>query len=272
MLGPVSRMLLLSATFIVSGQADTSKWGYKETTDEELGPADWKDSYSACGGTQQSPINIPMRKLSHNDWGMAHAPLKFGGDCSKFSLKKLEDLYKWEINGDEHCTVKSINFDEREYGLAQFHMHATSEHALDDYHYDAEIHFVHKAVDGSGKILVTGVFLNAEPKVQENAFVKGLWKDLETEESSFNLRDAGMTYAEMLNGLVAKSHVFNYNGSLTTPPCSEVVDWWVLNNPISISYDELHQLKKVYGELPATSDASDNRPTQPLDDREIKYY
>ncbi|KAF1775375.1 Carbonic anhydrase, alpha-class, conserved site [Phytophthora cactorum] len=151
MIGPVSRALLLGAALIVAGQAGTNKWGYKETTEEELGPADWKESY------RRSPINIPVRKLSHNDWGMAHAPLKYGGDCSKFTIKKLEDLYKWEINGDEHCT---------------FHMHATSEHALDDYHYDAEIHFVHKAME-------------------ENAFVKNLWKDLETEESTFNLKDAG---------------------------------------------------------------------------------
>jgi carbonic anhydrase len=81
-----------------------------------------------------------------------------------------------------------------------------------------------------------------------------------------------MSYAELLNGLVAKSHLFNYNGSLTTPPCSEVVDWWVLNNPILISYDELHKLKTLYGELESTNDASDNRPTQPLNDRHVKYY
>ncbi|KAG1713579.1 hypothetical protein DVH05_001366 [Phytophthora capsici] len=272
MIGPASRVLLLGAAFLAASQADKSKWGYKETSDEELGPNDWKESYPGCGGTHQSPINIPVRTLSHGDWGLPRAPLKYGGDCEKFKLKKLEDLYKWELDGDEHCTVKSINFDEREYGLAQFHMHATSEHALDNYHYDAEIHFVHKATDGSGKILVTGVFLNAEKDVEENAFIRELWKDLKEEDASFDLQDAGLNYAELLNGLVAKSHLFNYNGSLTTPPCNEVVDWWVLNNPIPITYDELHQLKKSYGDLPSTNDASDNRPTQPLNDREIKYY
>ncbi|KAG6615267.1 carbonic anhydrase-like protein [Phytophthora cinnamomi] len=271
MLGSAPRVVLLAAVLVAAGQAATGKWGYSETTDEELGPADWKDSYPSCGGAHQSPINIPVRDLSHNDWGMAYAPLKYGGDCSKFKLKKLEDLYKWQINGDEHCTVKSINFDEREYALAQFHMHATSEHALDDYHYDAEIHFVHKDSD-TGTILVTGVFLIAEPDVEENAFIKNLWNDLETGGDDFDLQDSGINYADLLNGLVAKSHLFNYNGSLTTPPCSEVVDWWVLNNPISISYDELSQVKSLYGDLPATKDASDNRPTQPLNDREIKYY
>lgn len=50
-------------------------------------------------------------------------------------------------------------------------MHSTSEHTLDDYHYDAEIHFVHKNTD-TGTILVTGVLLHAEPGVEENSFIK----------------------------------------------------------------------------------------------------
>jgi carbonic anhydrase len=84
------------------------------------------------------------------------------------------------FRGFVDCTVKSINFDEREYALAQFHMHATSEHALDNYHYDAEIHFVHKDTAGAGKILVTGVFLHAEEGVKENEFIQKRWGDMET--------------------------------------------------------------------------------------------
>ncbi|OWY95046.1 Carbonic anhydrase [Phytophthora megakarya] len=272
MICSVPRVLLLGATLFAAVQAENAKWGYKETTDDELGPEDWVKGYPTCDGTSQSPINIPVRSLSHDDWGMEHAPLKYGGKCEKFKLKKLEDLYKWEITGDEKCTVKSINFDEREYKLAQFHVHATSEHALDDYHYDAEIHFVHKAEDDSDTKLVTAVFLHAQMDVEENAFIKSLWEDLETEGENFSLEDVGMDYAELLNGLVAKSHLFNYNGSLTTPPCSETVDWWVLNNPILISFDELNQLIETYSLLPASNEASDNRPTQPLNDRVIKYY
>jgi carbonic anhydrase len=101
MIGPVSRVLLLAVGLLAASQATTNKWGYKETTEEELGPGDWKEAYPACAGTHQSPINIPMRELSHDDWGMAHAPLKFGGDCENFKLKKLEDLYKWELDADQ---------------------------------------------------------------------------------------------------------------------------------------------------------------------------
>ncbi|GMF53418.1 unnamed protein product [Phytophthora fragariaefolia] len=238
MFGAVSRVMVLAAALVAAGQADTKTWGYKKSTDEEVGPADWKEAYPACGGSHQSPINIPVRDLSHNDWD---------------------------------CTVKSINFDGREYALAQFHIHSTSEHTLDYYHYDAEIHFVHKDAD-TGTILVTGVFLAAEPNAEPNPFINSLWEDLVSGDEEFDMEDGGTNYAELLNGLIAKNHLFNYNGSLTTPPCSEVVDWWVLNNPVPISYDQLRQLKSVYQDLPATSEASDNRPTQPLNDRQIKYY
>lgn len=60
------------------------------------------------------------------------------------------------------CTVKSVNVHDREYTLLQFHLHATSEHTVNNYHYDAELNFVHKDISGSGKLLVMGVFLHAE--------------------------------------------------------------------------------------------------------------
>lgn len=81
-----------------------------------------------------------------------------------------------------------------------------------------------------------------------------------------------VNYVDVLNEQVARSHLFNYAGSLTTPPCSEIVDWWVINNPLSISETEFEQLKEKYEERPAADKGLDNRPTQPLNDRKVKYY
>ncbi|RLN06692.1 hypothetical protein BBJ28_00003024 [Nothophytophthora sp. Chile5] len=271
MLRHATRLLLLGVGWITAASAG-DPWGYRETTSEELGPSDWKNSYPSCGGSHQSPVDIPVRELSHDNWGMPYAPLKFSGDCERFTMRTLEDLYKWEINGDENCNVKSINFDGRAYSLAQFHLHSTSEHTFDGYHYDGELHFVHKEVGGSGNLLVTSLLLNAQPIEMENGFIGNLWNAMNTGDAAVNLEQIGMNYADMLNGLVAKSHLFNYNGSLTTPPCSEIVDWWVLNNPISITYDELEMMKSLYAQRPSANNSSDNRPTQPLNDREIMYY
>lgn len=71
---------------------------------------------------------------------------------------------------------------------------------------------------------------------------------------------------------MSRSHLFNYSGSLTTPPCSEIVNWWVINNPLSISVEELSHLVEKYKDLPATNNGADNRPTQALNDRKVKYY
>lgn len=72
--------------------------------------------------------------------------------------------------------------------------------------------------------------------------------------------------------MVRKSHLFNYDGSLTTPPCSEIVNWWVINNPLSISMSELERLRETYGDRPAADKGHNNRPTQDLNDRKVKHY
>jgi carbonic anhydrase len=79
-------------------------------------------------------------------------------------------------------------------------------------------------------------------------------------------------YVDTLRSLVQRSHLFNYPGSLTTPPCSETVTWWVLNNPLSISPEQYQRLREKYKELPETDHGSNNRPTQPINERLINYY
>ncbi|KAE9265413.1 hypothetical protein PR003_g32465 [Phytophthora rubi] len=170
------------------------------------------------------------------------------------------------------CTVKSVNVHNREYTLLQFHLHATSEHTVNNYHYDAELHFVHKDISGSGNLLVMGIFLHAEEGAAHNRFINNLLGDMAVDDETLDLQESDLNYADMLNGLVGKSHLINYSGSLTTPPCSEIVDWWVLHTPMSISFDDLDKIEKLYSELPSTKDASNNRPPQPLNDREITYY
>jgi carbonic anhydrase len=81
-----------------------------------------------------------------------------------------------------------------------------------------------------------------------------------------------VNYVDLLTAVVAKSHLFNYQGSLTTPPCSEIVNWWVINNPLHITMAEYERLAEKYMERPATNRGRDNRPTQPLNGRKVLYY
>jgi carbonic anhydrase len=116
------------------------------------------------------------------------------------------------------------------------------------------------------------VFLSIAKGAKQDAFIKSILDDMETDDEALDLEESETNYSDLLNGLVAKSHLFNYSGSLTTPDCSEIVDWWVLNTPIYISQDDFNRMEALYGELPATNGGSDNRPTQPLNDRELHYF
>lgn len=190
------------------------------------------------------------------------------------------------------------------YSLLQFHVHTPSEHTIEGHNYNGEIHFVHKE-DGGDGLLVVGLLLNAEESVGKYDWVENvlatLDKGVEGSAVAVDLGYASSTavcdshfmaawplmimtevyafwvshsvnYVDLINHLVSKSHLFNYSGSLTTPPCSEIVNWWVLNNPLSISMDEFKELQNSQNELPDSNAGANNRPTMPLNDRLVKYY
>ncbi|KAL8007508.1 putative alpha carbonic anhydrase domain, carbonic anhydrase, alpha-class [Plasmopara halstedii] len=126
--------------------------------------------------------------------------------------------------------------------------------------------FVHKSMDGSGKQLVIGVLLQAVTVAQPNAFIQNLLTDMENFPADLDKSD--VNYAELTNELVKTTHLVNYSGSLTTPECTENVDWWVLLNPFAISLVDLQRMKMLYNMLPQSSNV---RPIQPLNDRTLSF-
>lgn len=93
-------MLLIAQMIGAINAADT--WGYSEDRPDQLGPSNWASMNPACNGSHQSPINLEYKGDSvTNLWGTTKvSPIKFHGDCSNFDLKTLEDVYKWELAGD----------------------------------------------------------------------------------------------------------------------------------------------------------------------------
>lgn len=142
----------------------------------------------------------------------------------------------------------------KKYFLKQFHFHRPSEEKINGKSYAMAVHLVH--ADEAGKLAVVAVLLQ---KGEDNALVHELWKDLphqkEKEEFLNNVQiDA--------DGLLPADHrYYTFSGSLTTPPCSEDVTWFVLKHPVSVSAAEIRQFAKLY--------RNDARPTQPLYDRVV---
>jgi len=219
-------------------------WGY----DGETGPEKWAQldpAWSLAGaGKQQSPIDISS-EVDDPD-----APV-------------LEPSYKdtaLNIGNNGHTLTQaydagsSISVAGSAYDLAQFHFHHKSEHTIDGEHFDMECHLVHKNSDGN--LLVVGVLIKPGA---ENPLLAKLWSHLPAEAGQTSADPAiKFSIAELLPEDLSYYH---YQGSLTTPPCSEGVRWYVLQTPVEASAEQIAAFTKLY--------PHNYRPVQPLFDRKI---
>lgn len=141
----------------------------------------------------------------------------------------------------------------RRFMLRQFHFHAHSEHAVDGKSFPAEVHLVHVAKDG--RVAVIGVMLEegaANPAL--GAVIKAARKGEAHEVPA--LRPADL--------LPESDAYYHYLGSLTTPPLTENVEWYVLKHPITASAEQLDALRGFYAE--------NFRKRQPLEGRVVMQF
>lgn len=227
--------------------ADPAKpeWSYEGRT----GPAHWGDLAPAYAlartGQQQSPIDIATARTVAEE-----APAL----VVKYEPNSLEILNNGHTVEDEYHGAGTLTVAGHEYRLAQFHFHAPSEHTIDGAHAPLEMHLVHK--DPDGKLAVIGVLVR---EGRANPELARLAEHLPTkpgrkEEVEGLLVDP----AKLLPASLAS---YRYSGSLTTPPCTEGVSWFVLQQSIEASAAELAAFHKVIH--------GNNRPTQPLHGREV---
>jgi carbonic anhydrase len=150
------------------------------------------------------------------------------------------------------------------YQLVQFHFHAPSEHTINGKHYDAELHLVHKNV--LGQLVVIGVLLS-----QSATTPSGIFDDILTTApmvEGTGSRD-GITIAAA-SLLPEDPGYFTYSGSLTTPPCTEGVRWFVMETPLSVSPFVIQRLHLLTAQFPGYNGFPDNnRPVTPLNGRTV---
>ena len=140
------------------------------------------------------------------------------------------------------------------YTLNQFHFHTPSEHQFNGQNHDMELHFVHS--DNNGKLAVFGVMIQ---KGKENKILASVWDELSEGETDEIHSENYLIHLQAL--LPQNKRSFHYNGSLTTPPCTENVKWIVFEQPIEMSKEQVQAFQQIF---------SDNhRPVQPLNNREI---
>ena len=164
----------------------------------------------------------------------------------------------YTIRVNYHDAPGSGNFlivGDKRYQLTQFHFHRPSEEYIHGKPYDMVVHLMHQASDG--KVAAVAVLLK-EGSV--NATIQQLWEHIpKTEGKEQEIAGVEVNLAGLLPHDAA---YFTYMGSLTAPPCTEGVTWFVLKTPVDISAEEISAFAKLY--------PHDVRPVQPLNGRVVK--
>ena len=218
-------------------------WGYEG----EGGPENWGDlnsDYEVCGtGMEQSPIDLTDAELMDLE--------NIGFSYRESAINILNNGHTIQIKYDEGS---SIDINGQSFELLQFHFHAPSEHAVNGQLYPAEMHLVH--ADNEGRLAVVGVLI---AEGAENPAFAPVWENLPHEETEAIATGMIVNAADLLP---TQQVFYRYNGSLTTPPCSQGVLWSVMESPVEMSAQQIGAFTDIF--------QGTNRPVQPINTRTLQ--
>lgn len=222
--------LLLGMGAAMAAAQTGAQWDYTGKT----GPVNWgklDPAYKACSdGHQQSPIDIRGARLNK-----ALAPLEFHYMSGSVTLENNGRTIIAQVKPGSYLIAGGVRYE-----LQHFLFHHPSEDAVKGKLTDMDVHLVHKSADGKlAVVAIRFVMDRSEP----NAVLAALWPHLPA--------TAGTTekVAEFVNPggfLPADRGYWTYTGSLTAPPCTEGVQWFVLQEPLSMSLGQLHQIQSIF--------------------------
>ena len=236
-------------------------WSY---VDGPGGPENWgnlsKDNLACSKGKTQSPININVDRAVKAEL----PPLEFLYRPSPLSI--VDNGHTIMVNYGEGS---NLLVDGRQYRLIQFHFHKPSEEAINGERTDMVVHLVHQHHDGS--LAVVGVLMNTkkmgsarkswfgDEATKDNPTIQTLWNNIPLVKGKTEMPGVMIDVNQLLPN---DRNYFTYMGSLTTPPCSENVLWFVMKNPIYVSEEQVKNFDRIY--------PMNARPLQPKGDRLIK--
>ena len=216
-----------------SGKAGPDAWG-------GLAP-----EFEAClAGRMQSPINLSA------DASVDASTEAIVFDYRMTPLTILHNGHTVQVN---YAPGSGITIGGERYDLLQFHFHSPSEHVVDGAAAIMEVHFVH--MNTKGELAVVGVMMDSDG---ENLALREIWASMPKKATPPRTSDN-----VVLNGrdlLPGDTSYYRYMGSLTTPPCSEGVNWYVLKGRIEVDAEQIAKFARAIGEPNA-------RPAQALNHR-----
>jgi carbonic anhydrase len=244
-------IVLLVVTASLPTRGPRAQWKTRWSYEGASGPEHWGDldpDYSACKvGKEQSPIDI--RKAKKVELPAIRFEYKSG------PLKIINNGYTAVRVNYAPGNGNLLFVGDQRYELTQFHFHHPSEESIRGKPYDMVAHLMHESSDG--KVAGVAVLLKAG---RANAIIQQLWEHMPKTPGKEEL----IAGAEVNpTGLLPRdTSYYTYTGSLTAPPCTEGVTWFVLRTPMDISAGQVGEFAALY--------PHDVRPVQPLNQRIVK--
>jgi len=248
-LGSTLRLMVLAVTTLFmpacsliedeeEAEPEETEWSYEDTDWTKLG-------YSECGGKVESPIDI----VTNNTIKAQLAPILFNYTSVPGTVVNTGHTIQVNVKRGNTITINGAN-----YTLMQFHFHHLSEHKVNGNAYDMELHLVNQD-SVSGNLAVVGVFLQ---EGTANAELAKVFDNLPATKGQEVVLSSNINLPDLLP---TNQKYYQYIGSLTTPPCSQGVNWFVMKTPLEISSGQINAFAQLYG--------NDARPVQPLNNRMV---
>ncbi|KAF7699831.1 carbonic anhydrase 4b [Silurus meridionalis] len=273
---------ILALLYSLSGVAMGAEWCYKSQVSCDnscKGPDEWKDVASTCGGKKQSPINIVTRKVTINHL----PPFKFDGYQHAFESIITNNGHTVKLNLSGEAVISNAGLT-GEYKAVEVHFHwgknggPGSEHTIDGEQYPMEMHIVHikksySSVSEATKdplgLAVLGMLYQESPN--RNMKYDSIINALSSIKYPGNKTTVGpVSLDSLLPPHCELMKYFRYNGSLTTPNCSESVIWTVFENTTKLSKQQLSAFSDLWFDN-RTAMTENFRPVQPLNGRNVFY-
>ena len=265
----IAARIVLGLGIVIAGCADSSHplkdrdvqdsggehqlhWSYGQ----DGGPEQWatlSPDFTLCAeGQTQSPIDLTdVTPEDRAAPGRAHQPASLRIAHQRHVVDVIDNGHTIQVTYDAGSTLE---VDGATYELLQYHFHAPSEHTIHGKHLPMEMHLVHQAA--SGQLAVVGVLIE---EGSHNAMFDPVWENLpRTPGESRHLENIVVDIDALLP---EETGYFRYDGSLTTPPCSEGVKWLVMSTPMVLSNQQIQAFESIFRD--------NHRPIQSLNGRPV---
>lgn len=244
--GFIAACIFFSMTLTAQASQSGPHWGYEGAA----GPAAWGAmGFPVCSqGKTQSPVNISQETPTNQK------PISFDYVPSPINAVNNGHTVQFNFQPGSFIMIDGKRFD-----LKQFHFHSPSEDTVDGKAFAVQMHLVHKSADD--QLAVVGVFMEEDGTgTSHSSGNSSLDKVFGALPGNSGLTLTGTELIDIRELLPKDQQAWHFMGSLTTPPCSEGVAWYVMKKPITIAPKQLARFRSIYH--------GNARPVQPWNSRQ----